>query len=117
MTSNITAPITPAMMENTNPPLPAPPPIPRRLRSHPPRTAPTMPMMIVTIIPPGSSPGMTNFANAPAMSKTMIQNIKADITASEHSLVVRYYYVQNFIPLDSERNTPLQIGGRDMRDF
>src|SRR5215216_8059034 len=69
-------------MENTHPPLPAPPPIPRRLRSQPPKTAPTTPIMIVTIIPPGSGPGMTHLASAPAMSPTRIQNIKADITSS-----------------------------------
>src|SRR5918997_4150073 len=78
-------------MENIHPPLPAPPPMPSRLRSQPPRTAPTMPMMIVTIIPPGSGPGMTHLARAPAMSPTMIQNIKADITSYQHSLVVRPY--------------------------
>src|ERR671911_452118 len=71
MASSITAPITPAMMENIHPPLPAPPPMPRRLSSHPPRTAPTMPMMMVTIIPPGSSPGIANLASAPAISPTM----------------------------------------------
>jgi hypothetical protein len=41
-----------------------------------------MPMMIVTIIPPGSGPGMIHLASAPAMSPTMIQNINADITSS-----------------------------------
>src|SRR5829696_7603992 len=84
--SNITAPITPAIMEDIHPPPPAPPPMPRRLRSQPPRTAPTMPMMIVTIIPPGSGPGMIHLASAPAMSPTMIQNIKADIISYQHSL-------------------------------
>ena len=40
-------------------------------------TAPAMPKRIVTIIPPGSFPGMINLASAPAISPTMIQNNKA----------------------------------------
>src|SRR5829696_2904220 len=76
MASSISAPITPAIMENMTPPLPAPAPMPRRLRRKPPMTAPTIPRMMVTIIPPGSSPGMISLPNAPAMSPTMIQNIR-----------------------------------------
>ena len=34
--------------------------MPRRLRRNPPRTAPAMPMIIVTITPPGSGPGIAN---------------------------------------------------------
>src|SRR3989337_18973 len=78
------------MMENIHPPLPAPPPIPRRLSSHPPRTAPTMPMMMVTIIPPGSSPGIANLASAPAISPTMIQNNNADSTSTRLPFVGHY---------------------------
>jgi hypothetical protein len=40
--SSITSSIKPAMVENIHPPLPAPCPMPRTLRSHPSRTAPTM---------------------------------------------------------------------------
>src|SRR5215203_3576949 len=36
-------------------------------------TAPTIPMRIVTMMPPGSSPGMISLPNAPAMSPTRIQ--------------------------------------------
>src|SRR5829696_6283679 len=82
--------MTPAMMENIHPPLPAPAPIPRRLRSHPPRIAPIMPMMMVTIIPPGSSPGIANLASAPAISPTMIQNSNADSTLTRLLFVGHY---------------------------
>src|SRR3712207_1943606 len=39
----------------------------------PPTTAPTIPTRIVTIMPPGSSPGTSSLASKPAMSPTTIQ--------------------------------------------
>src|SRR5918998_2148716 len=57
------------MMVQINPPWPTP----IRLMRKPPTKAPAIPMRIVTIMPPGSSPGMINFASAPAMSPIMIQ--------------------------------------------
>src|SRR4029450_4269211 len=39
----------------------------------PPRMAPTIPMMIVTMMPPGSSPGMIALAMAPAIRPRTIQ--------------------------------------------
>src|SRR5919202_4374181 len=79
MASRIIAPMIPAMIDDMKPP---PPPSPTRLRRKPPMTAPTMPRMMVTMIPPGSSPGMISLAKAPAMSPTMIQNISAVIIFS-----------------------------------
>src|SRR5829696_10083985 len=70
------------MMENIHPPLPAPAPMPRMLNSQPPMTAPTMPIVMVTIIPPGSSPGITNLASAPAISPTTTQNNNAPNTST-----------------------------------
>src|ERR1051325_3683397 len=43
-----------------------------RLPTKPPRNAPTIPMRIVTMIPPGSGPGMSAFAIAPAISPSTI---------------------------------------------
>ena len=40
---------------------------------NPPRTAPTIPMMMVTMMPPGSSPGMIALAMAPAIRPRTIQ--------------------------------------------
>src|SRR5262249_7924295 len=48
-------------------------PSPTKLPRKPPTIAPAMPMRIVTIIPPGSFPGMMNFAIAPAMRPRKIQ--------------------------------------------
>src|SRR5829696_5002046 len=63
----------PAMMDPIHCPVPPPAPRPRKRRMYPPITAPTMPMVIVSTIPPGSSPGKTHLASAPAISPTMIQ--------------------------------------------
>ena len=49
-------------------------PRPMKLPRNPPTIAPTMPMRIVTKIPPGSFPGMINFARAPAMRPKRIQD-------------------------------------------
>jgi len=48
-------------------------PRPMKLPRKPPTIAPAMPMRIVTMIPPGSFPGMMNFAIAPAMRPRKIQ--------------------------------------------
>ena len=58
-------------MVQINPPLP----IPMRLVRKPPTNAPAIPIRIVTIMPPGSSPGIISFASAPAMPPMMIQAI------------------------------------------
>src|SRR5829696_2187716 len=55
-----------------NPVAPLPP---SRPTTSPPTTAPTIPMRVVTIIPPGSSPGIISLARAPAISPTKIQLI------------------------------------------
>src|SRR5918997_434775 len=57
--------------------LPAPPEKPRRLSTQPPMRAPTIPIRLVTIMPPGSGPGMTHFARMPAISPTTIQTMMA----------------------------------------
>src|SRR5918995_7261909 len=65
------APIVATTMDHRlNPDTPAPP---NRLTTNPPTKAPTMPRRMVTIIPPGSSPGIISLAKAPAMSPTTIQ--------------------------------------------
>src|SRR5215208_1787583 len=109
MPSSITAPMTPAMMENIHPPLPAPPPMPSRLSSHPPRIAPTMPMIMVTIIPPGSSPGNANLASAPAISPTMIQNSNADSTSTS-LLFVGHYLQEKLYHLPQNVYTSCVVG-------
>src|SRR6516164_5625112 len=48
-------------------------PRPMKLPTKPPTIAPAIPMRIVTMIPPGSFPGMMNFAIAPAMRPRKIQ--------------------------------------------
>src|SRR5215218_9104019 len=48
-------------------------PMSSALAMKPPRIAPTMPISIVTMIPPGSSPGMIALAIAPATSPRTIQ--------------------------------------------
>src|SRR5215213_958076 len=48
-------------------------PMSRALAMSPPMIAPRMPMIVVTMMPPGSSPGMIAFAIAPANSPRMIQ--------------------------------------------
>src|SRR3712207_5512287 len=53
-----------------NPVTPAPP---KSLTTNPPTKAPTIPRRMVTIIPPGSSPGIISLAKAPAISPTTIQ--------------------------------------------
>jgi hypothetical protein len=48
-------------------------PRPMKLPRKPPTIAPAMPMRIVTRHPPGSFPGMTNFARPPAIRPRRIQ--------------------------------------------
>jgi hypothetical protein len=55
--------------------LPVLPPKPRKLSTQPPMKAPTIPIRIVTIMPPGSGPGMTHFARIPAISPMTIQTM------------------------------------------
>src|SRR5690349_23198678 len=52
---------------------------PRALPIQPPRSAPTIPRMIVTKIPPGSLPGIMSFAIAPTTSPKIIQPRKPNI--------------------------------------
>src|SRR5688500_13338340 len=63
--SNTIAPTTASRMLQMEKPLRPVPAI--MFPKKPPRNAPTIPMRIVTIIPPGSLPGMIAFAIAPAM--------------------------------------------------
>src|SRR5215212_5362980 len=83
----------PATMDAIQAPVPPPPPRPSNRMRYPPITAPTMPMMIVTTMPPGSSPGMTSLASAPAMRPTMIQKIMA-VSISVPLLPRRFVYDQ-----------------------
>src|SRR5215210_7611814 len=64
--------------------LPALPEKPRRLSTQPPMKAPTIPMRIVTMMPPGSGPGMTHFARMPAISPTTIQAMIAPMLMALH---------------------------------
>src|SRR5215207_5171310 len=59
------------MDDRLKPVTPGPPKI--LLTINPPRRAPTMPMTMVMIIPPGSGPGMAILASIPAISPTTIQ--------------------------------------------
>src|SRR5919205_4524010 len=79
MANSISEPMMPAMMDQIKPVPVAP--MPNMERRNPPITAPTMPIMIVTIMPPGSSPGMISLAKAPAISPTIIHQINAPITS------------------------------------
>ena len=51
------------------------PPPPNRLNRNPPTRAPAIPIRMVTMIPPGSRPGMITFANTPAISPRTIHEI------------------------------------------
>src|SRR5690348_8400168 len=57
------------MLQSENPFNPVPV---TRFPRNPPRNAPTMPIRIVTMTPPGSLPGMIAFAIAPAMRPSTI---------------------------------------------
>src|SRR5215211_458311 len=71
MAKSMIAPMVATMMDQMfNPVTPVPP---KRLNTKPPTKAPAIPMRIVTIMPPGSSPGMISFASNPASSPTKIQ--------------------------------------------
>jgi len=71
MASRMIAPrVATKMDQMLNPVAPVPPSSPT---TNPPMTAPTIPMRIVTMMPPGSSPGMISLPNTPAMSPTRIQ--------------------------------------------
>src|SRR5918992_1119359 len=71
MSSSTIAPTVATRIDHTlNPVAPVPPKIPN---TKPPTTAPTIPIMAVTIMPPGSSPGSTSLASAPAINPTTIQ--------------------------------------------
>ena len=48
-------------------------PRPMKLPRKPPKRAPTMPTMMVTMRPPGSLPGRMNLARAPAIRPRKIQ--------------------------------------------
>src|SRR5918998_2787594 len=65
------APMVATIMDHMlNPVTPAPP---KMLTTNPPIKAPTIPRRIVTMIPPGSSPGMMSLPSKPAMRPTTIQ--------------------------------------------
>src|SRR5215210_4883364 len=71
MSSSTIAPTVATRIDHTlNPVAPVPPKIPN---TKPPTTAPTIPIRVVTIMPPGSSPGSTSLASAPAINPTTIQ--------------------------------------------
>src|ERR671914_2002793 len=71
MSSSTIAPTVATRIDHTlNPVAPVPPKIPN---TKPPTTAPTIPITAVTIMPPGSSPGSTSLASAPAINPTTIQ--------------------------------------------
>src|SRR5215203_1072474 len=71
MSSSMIAPTVATTIDHKlNPVAPVPPKIPN---TKPPTTAPTIPIMAVTIMPPGSSPGSTSLASAPAINPTTIQ--------------------------------------------
>src|SRR5215212_10951402 len=86
----------PEIIDHIHAPVAAPP-MPRKLSIQPPTTAPTMPMMIVTIIPPGSSPGIISLANAPAMRPTMIQKISAPSIRASFALYLLCLQVYSLI--------------------
>ena len=72
MTSNMIAPKAAVSMDpRLN--LPVLPEKPSKLSTQPPIKAPTIPIKAVTMMPPGSGPGMTHFARMPAISPTTIQ--------------------------------------------
>ena len=63
---------------------PALPEKPSKLSTQPPMKAPTIPIKAVTIMPPGSGPGMTHFARMPAISPTTIQTMMAPMLIVFH---------------------------------
>src|ERR671916_3020758 len=79
------------MDQMLNPDTPAPP---KRLKTNPPTKAPTIPIRIVTMMPPGSSPGRTSFASAPAISPTIIHAI-IPISSPLWKVRLRHVYPQD----------------------
>src|ERR1044072_9299213 len=76
----------------------------------PPRNAPTIPMRIVTMIPPGSRPGMIALAIAPAISPNTIH---ARMDICENLLWVHEQAHRRFataIPVGLDRHEKLRIG-------
>ena len=57
----------------------------------PPIKAPAMPIKMVTMMPPGSGPGMIHFASTPAISPT---TINAKIPMRFHLPLVNYFSIR-----------------------
>ena len=70
--------------------LPMPPEKPRRLSTQPPIKAPTIPIRMVTMMPPGSGPGITHFARMPAISPITIQTRMAPMLIALHLPLFRH---------------------------
>src|ERR687894_466106 len=85
--------------------IPVTPAPPRNRTTKPPTKAPAMPMSVVTISPPGSSPGRTSLASRPAISPT---TIKARIPITFYSFV---FYCATYTLSDTHRRDNCFEGG------
>ena len=72
----------------------------------PPTKAPATPIKMVTMMPPGSGPGMNHFARAPAMSPTTI-NAKMPMRSHLPRVLVRA----------GRTSTPANIGRYRLRRY
>src|SRR2546430_12405892 len=82
-------------------PISVTPPPPNRLKTKPPTMAPAMPISIVTMMPPGSRPGMISLARPPAINPRTIHARSEEHTSelqSQSNIVCRL--------LLEKKNTP-----------
>src|SRR4029079_12004863 len=87
----------------------------RRLPKNPPRNAPTMPMRIVTMIPPGSFPGMIALAIAPAIKPRTIHAIIPITIASEKG-GLRHAVISQRVYQTELTTTAVDLGGGRLGD-
>src|SRR5215210_1110489 len=110
MTSRIIAPRVATIIDHMNPPLPRPS---RFCVMKPPTKAPAIPSRIVTIIPPGSSPGMISLPSPPAMSPIIIQAMMPIILGIPPSLLPYGFALDRGSPTTTSAAHPhvLRIAG------
>src|SRR6266550_127036 len=65
---------------------PVTPPPPNELKMNPPTMAPAMPISIVTMMPPGSRPGMISLARPPAINPRTIHAMMPMLTTSPEAV-------------------------------
>src|SRR6185503_6238945 len=82
---------------------------------NPPRNAPTIPMRIVTMIPPGSFPGMIALAIAPAIKPRTIHAIIPITIASEKG-GLRHAVISQRVYQTELTTTAVDLGGGRLGD-